>query len=142
MARLFVDTGAFYALADRSDRHHSGVAAAFRELVDTEELVTSDHVVVETWFLIVSRLGRDAALRFWDATETGVVQVFGVTSSDWHRGHEIARDWPDQGFSIVDCTSFALIERYRIERAMALDRHFRVFRYGPRRDRALTLIPG
>lgn len=142
MPRLFVDTGAFYALADRSDRHHSAARSAWLEVAGTEELVTTDHVVVESWLLLRARLGRSAAMAWWDALTRGAVAVLGVTGQDFGRAREIAGGWPDQEFSLVDCTSFAVLERLGIERAFAFDAHFRVFRLGPSRDRALTLVPG
>ncbi len=142
MTKLFVDTGAFYAMADRSDRHHRDAARTFQDRVGQDELTTADHVFVEAWFLIRSRLGRAAAMEFWDAIETGLVTMLGVTARDLLRGHRIAREWADQDFSIVDCTSFAIMERLGIERAFAFDAHFRVVRLGSRRDHALTILPG
>ncbi len=64
--------------------------------------------------------------------------AFGMDS---RAGREIAREWPDRTFSIVDCTSFALIERLDIRRAFAFDRHFQIMRFGWRRQRALQILP-
>ena len=83
MADLFVDTGAFYAAADRSDAHHLEAAETFGARGASGDLVTTDHVVIETWLLVRARLGREAAMQFWDAMETGVVRVFGVTAADF-----------------------------------------------------------
>jgi predicted nucleic acid-binding protein len=138
---LFVDTSAFYALANLADTHHAEAVAAFGSAVGDDDLKTSDHVVVETWCLIRARLGRTAAMRFWDGFDGGVVKVMGVTAEDFRRGRAIAQDWPDQAFSIVDCTSFALIERLDIRRAFAFDKHFRIIRFGWRRQRALEIVP-
>jgi predicted nucleic acid-binding protein len=138
---LFVDTSAFYALADGDDRHHRGARAALQASAGTEPVMTSDHVVVESWLLICSRLGRRAAMKFWDALAIDVFTVVGVTAQDFRRGHEIVQEWSDQSFSIVDCTSFAIIERLAIDRALAFDAHFRIIRLGPRRNRALQIIP-
>jgi uncharacterized protein len=142
VAMLFVDTSALYALADRSDRHHAEAVSTFTDFVESYEPVTSDHVAVESWLLIRSRLGRAAALSFWDGIAGGAVALLGITAQDFWRGHAIARQWRDQAFSIVDCTSFALIERLAIARAFAFDIHFRIFRYGPLRRRALEVVPG
>lgn len=141
MPRLFVDTGAFYALADRSDRHHHAARAAWLEAAESDELLTTDHVVVESWLLVRARLGRPAAIRWWDALRRGPVTVIGVSSRDFERAREIVAHWQDQDFSLVDSTSFAVLERLGIDRAFAFDHHFRLIRLGERRERALTLVP-
>ena len=140
MATLFVDTSAFYALADRTDRHRADALAAFQTCA-TDDLTTTDHVVVETWLLICSRLGRPAAMGFWDAFESELIVIVGVSAQDLRRSREIARAWPDQAFSLVNCTSFAVIERLGIRRAFAFDKHFRVFRFGSWRRQALEIEP-
>jgi predicted nucleic acid-binding protein len=139
---VFVDTGAFYALSDRSDRHHVAASAVWLDILGTNQAITTDHVVVENWLLLRARLGRPAAMRWWDALCRGMVTVIGVSSQDFGRAREIAQSWPDQDFSLVDCTSLAVLERLGIDRAFAFDSHFRIFRLGPKRDRTLTLVPG
>ena len=141
MNDLFVDTSAFFALANLADTHHAAAVAVFQARVGREDLKTSDHVVIETWFLLRARLGRWAAMRFWDSLGGGVITVVGVTAQDLRHGREIAQEWSDQAFSIVDCTSFALIERLDIRRAFAFDQHFRIMRFGLRRHRALEVVP-
>lgn len=141
VAALFVDSGGFYAAADESDAHHVEARATFQARGPTGDLVTTDHVVVESWLLLRARLGRDAAMRFWDAMETGVVTVMGVASRDFLRARQIARDWPDQAFSIVDCTSFAAMERLRIREVLTFDSHFRLYRFGPSRRVAFRVVP-
>ena len=48
--------------------------------------------------------------------------------------------YDDQDFSIVDRTSFAVMERLGITRAASFDHHFAVYRYGPRRERAFQIV--
>jgi uncharacterized protein len=141
VTRLFVDTSAFFAVADGGDRHHRGALAALRASLGTDQVTTSDHVVVETWLLICSRLGRSPAMRFWDGLSIDWFTIVDVTAQDLWRGREIAQEWSDQAFSIVDCTSFALIERLDIRHAFAFDKHFRIIRFGRRRQRALEIVP-
>jgi predicted nucleic acid-binding protein len=138
---VFVDTSAFLALANLADRHHGEAVAAYQATVGQDDLKTSDHVIVETWYLLRSRLGRTAAMAFWDGLDRGIITILGVAARDFQRGREIAQEWPDQTFSIVDCTSFALIERLGIRRAFAFDRHFQIIRLGWQRQRALQILP-
>jgi len=127
----------FYAAADRGDRSN---ARAKEVLGSGERLVTSDHVLVETWILIAHRLGRHVAERQWEALRSGGAVVETVGSADLEVAFAIGRDFADQDFSIVDRTSFAVMQRLGVFHAAALDEHFAIFRFGRNRDRAFTLV--
>lgn len=105
-----------------------------------ESLVTTDHVLVETWLLLHHRLGRSVAERFWDGLRTGVARVEPVGGADLERAWAIGGDFADQDFSIVDRTSFAVMLRLGLMRVASLDDDFAVFRFGPRRERAFEIV--
>src|SRR6266699_3308039 len=116
---LFVDTSVWYAAADSSD---SGNARAKAILAAADEpLVTSDHVLVETWTLLRYRIRRQAAERFWEAMRSGAATVEPVGLADLEAAWQIGVSYRDQDFSIVDRTSFAVMRRLGIERAASLD---------------------
>jgi len=52
----------------------------------------------------------------------------------------IGTAFPDQAFSIVDRTSFAVMERLGIEQAASFDNDFAVYRYGRARDKTFDVI--
>ena len=64
---ILVDTGAWYALADRFDRHHDEAREFYGEQAPHGSLVTTAFVVAETWSLLCAHLGRHAALTFWES---------------------------------------------------------------------------
>ena len=134
---LFVDTSIWYAAADSSDRSNARVKAILRS---GESLVTSDHVLIEAWTLLHHRLGRSAAERFWDGLRSGVAMVEPVGLADLEAAWEIGFAWEDQDFSIVDCTSFAVMRRLGIEDVASLDEHFAVFRLGPKQRQSFHVI--
>ena len=134
---LFVDTSAWYAAASRGDRHNS---RAKRLLRTDELLVTSDHVLVETWRLIHHFLSADAAEIFWDGLRSGAATIEQTTAADLEAAWVIGERFPDQDFSLVDRTSFALMERLGISRVISFDSDFAVFRYGRGRKRALEVL--
>lgn len=134
---LFVDTSMWYAAADRGDRSHG---RAVEVLSAGEALVTTDHVLVETWFLVRARAGREEAERFWGGLRGGLAVIESVGAADLERAWAVGEAFPDQDFSIVDRTSFAVMERLGIERAASFDRDFAVYRFGPRRERAFTVV--
>lgn len=134
---LFVDTSAWYAAADRGDTSNE---RAKQILAAGEALVTTDHVLIETWLLVRHRLGRGAAERFWGGLRGGAAAIEPVTAADLENAWTIGEAFSDQDFSIVDRTSFAVMQRLGLERVAAFDDDFAVFRYGPRRDRAFKLV--
>jgi predicted nucleic acid-binding protein len=134
---LFVDTSIWYAAADKSDASNRRAKAV---LSAGEPLITSDHVLIETWTLIRWRLGWHAAEQFWEGLRSGVADVLTVGAADLDLAWEIGRSYRDQDFSLVDRTSFAVMRRLGIERAASLDDDFAIFRYGPNRRQAFTVV--
>lgn len=134
---IFVDTSAWYAAADSGDRRN-GLA---KRLLGTEEpLVTSDHVLVETWRLLHHFVSAHAAEAFWDGLRTGVAAIEQTTDADLEAAWAIGERFPDQDFSLVDRTSFALMERLGISRVISFDNDFAVFRYGRGRRLAFEVL--
>lgn len=134
---VFVDSSAFYAAADDGDRSSQRARAL---LSRDEALLTTDHVLVESWLLLQRRLGSAAAERFWAAIRAGAAVVEHVTPADLEASRAIGERFPDQPFSIVDRTSFAVMERLGVHRAVTFDDDFAVYRFGPQRDRAFEII--
>ena len=134
---LFVDTPIWYAAADSSDRSNLRSKTILRS---GETLVTSDHVLVETWTLLYHKLGRKPAERFWEGLRSGIALIEAVTLADLGVAWDISVSWRDQDFPIVDRTSFAVMGRLGIDRVASLDAHFAVFRFGPRRRQSFHVL--
>jgi predicted nucleic acid-binding protein len=134
---LFVDTSIWYAAADSSDRSNARSKAILKS---GETLVTSDHVLIETWTLLHHKLGRKAAERFWEGLRSGIAAIETVTLADLEIAWDIGVSWCDQDFSIVDRTSFAVMRRLGIDRVASLDAHFAVFRFGPKRRESFHVL--
>jgi predicted nucleic acid-binding protein len=134
---LYVDSSAWYAAADRGDTSHRRAKSV---LAVEDALVTSDHVLVETWLLLRHRLGRSAAERFWHGLSSGVAEVEPVTAADLAVAWAVAESFPDQDFSIVDRTSFALMQRLGLRRVASFDDDFAVFRFGRNRREAFQIV--
>lgn len=136
---MFVDSSALYALADTDDEQHTRASRIAHSLRHAE-LMTTDLVLAETWFLARSRLGRAAALRLWQEVRDGAARIEATTPDDLDRAWVIARTFADQDFSLTDCVSFAVIERLNVRQAFSFDRDFAIFRYGLRRALALEVL--
>jgi len=90
--------------------------------------------------LLAHRLGRSAADRYWEAVRDGAARVELITVGDLEAAFEIGDSFPDQEFSIVDRTSFAVMQRLGVFRAATLDQHFAIFRFGRNRTRAFEIV--
>jgi predicted nucleic acid-binding protein len=125
---IFVDTGAFYALADKRDKHHKQAKQFYIKHFKSGLFVTSNFVFLESWTLIHHKLGKRAARTFWETIRSGVIYVRNITNLDLENAWEIFNKYKDQDFSLVDCTSFAMMERLKIYEVFTFDVHFSVFR--------------
>lgn len=123
---ILVDTSAFFAIADKSDRHH----AAALDFVGSNErpLVTTDLITVETLNLVQARLGNFHALRLGKRLlHSELIMTLRVSTEDMRNAWEVFQRYRDKEFSFTDCTCFVLMERMGIDTAFAFDIHFRQY---------------
>lgn len=124
---LFVDTSAWYALADAGDPHHQGAVKLRCLLADRHTLVTTNHVVSETYTLLRVRLGFGAAQQFLSSVRGSLYTERVFIQAPWEEAAEdlLAR-YAGQDFSYVDATSFVAMQRLGLQQALAFDHHFAV----------------
>lgn len=123
---LFVDTSAWYPLADSGHPDHESIAVALRERVGRgARVVTTNLVLAEAHALLLRRAGIKAALNFVqlvrqppNAVEYSTAEREAVALRDW-----LAR-FHDQDFSLTDAVSFVVMTELGIREVLALDRHF------------------
>jgi predicted nucleic acid-binding protein len=127
-ARIFVDTGAWFAAQVVDDAHHSAAARVLAGLVALPTvLVTTSHVVGETYTLLRVTRGYGAARRFLDSVEaTARVDRLVVDEELEMRAFAILDRYREHEFSFVDATSFAVMRSERIRHAFAFDSHFTI----------------
>lgn len=125
METVFVDTGAWLALADRSDAHHKEAARILRDFHEQRQLLTTNLVVAESYVLILRTLGHEAAFAFLNSIEGSprTNKIFSDESLETAAG-DILRRYRDQDFSYTDAVSFAVMKRHGISRAFCFDKHF------------------
>jgi predicted nucleic acid-binding protein len=121
--RVFVDTGAWFAYVNADDPDHGRV----REVLDqySGSLVTSTYVFDETVTLTLARLGHQSAVTVGRTLlNPMVVARIHVAPSDEKAAWSLFEERPDKSYSFTDCTSFVLMRRQRIAKAVTLDVHF------------------
>ena len=134
---IFVDTSAWYAAADVDDVGHGRAARRLEEFAGA--LLTSDHVLVETWFLAARRLGIEVAEQLVNGIRTGIARIEPAIVADLEVAARIGEDFADQAFSLVDRTSWSIMQRLGVHAAISLDADFSIFRFGRDKRRAFTV---
>lgn len=121
--RLFVDTSAWFAYANRRDREHAAVRDVLRRR--GVRLVTSNFVFDETVTLCRSRLGHAAAARVGEVLrDNPTIDLVRLSADDEARAWELFLARADRDYSFTDCTSFVLVRRMQLDRCLALDDDF------------------
>ncbi|MGH2780305.1 MAG: type II toxin-antitoxin system VapC family toxin [Thermoleophilaceae bacterium] len=136
MRKIFVDTSAFVALRNRSEREHAAARATLTRLVaERTSLFTSSYVFAETYTALLVRVGRTEAIewgRRFRASEA--IELIRVEEPVDEEAWSILESHADKSWSYVDASSFALMAQEGAAEAFAFDRHFI--------QRGLTLLPG
>jgi len=65
-----------------------------------------------------------------------------VELQNLEQAREIIARFPDQDFSLVDATSFAVMEREGIGTAFAFDLDFQIYRFGKGSRQYFKVVPG
>jgi uncharacterized protein len=98
-----------------------------RALAANQRLVTSNHVIGETYTLLRMRLGHPAATEFLARTRASERTTRVFISQTWEDEAEgILGQFSDQDFSFVDATSFVAMRKLELRTAFAFDHHFLV----------------
>ncbi len=124
----FVDTGFWVALLVPRDQHHAEAARIWH--ADSSLLLSSNHVVGETWTFLRKRAGHKVAVSFLDALERS--PRVAVVHADLDI-EDAARRWlkrhDERMYSFVDAVSFEVMRRRRLREALAFDGDFTVAGY-------------
>ena len=125
--RIFIDTGAFLALEDASDKYHEA-AIRFREqklLPDRYEIITTSYILDETLTLIRSRLSIKASVDFSKRIrQSQIVKILSVSKEIEDKALDMFEKFDDKVFSFTDCVSFVVMRELDIQDVFTFDEDF------------------
>jgi predicted nucleic acid-binding protein len=126
--KIFLDTWAWLALADRSDPWHGSARQAFHEFRSSLQ-ATTDYVLDETITKLFLRLPFGQAQEFcrqiWMSRDSGRLVVYPITELIFERAWELRLRYRDKPrISFTDLTSFVVIEEMAIPYVLTGDVHF------------------
>lgn len=123
LAVAFVDSSAIIALVDRKDATHSAAVAAYRSLVaDGYRLFTTNHVVVETYSLLLAGLGPEIA-RQW-LRESRLAIYYADAEDEEQARRMVIADTSGRNLTLTNAISIIIMERLGVADAFAIDPDF------------------
>lgn len=127
---VFVDTGVWYAMADKSDQYHKKAIEYIKKLVTNNNFVTTNLVIHETLMLLSRKISKTAAIKFLDMIYSqDNIKIIENEDSIEQKAYRIFKKYTDQDFSITDCLSFVVMKENRIKKAFTFDKHFKTMKF-------------
>lgn len=123
---IFIDTSAFYAIMSEKDENHVKATLRWNTLLDEAGsiLYTTNYIAVETNALLRNRLGMDIVRDFTHLI-LPVVTLLWIDDAIHHAATEASHSTGIAGPSLVDHSSFIIMQEHGITHALAFDEHFR-----------------
>lgn len=125
---LFVDTAGWAMLMDDTELRHQAATAIYQGAIASKRRVmTTDYILSELVALLTNRtrLPRQDLIQFIDslksAPQIDIVHVdVGLDAQAW----ELLKNRLDKNWSLVDASSFVVMELHGIREALTTDHHF------------------
>lgn len=123
MTTVFADTSYYLALGNERDEWHSRAVEALRN--GRLRVVTSAWVILEIGDGLSNTAMRKNFARFLSSIRSDrQTQVVGFSAGVFDSAVKLYNQRPDKQWSLTDCTSFVIMNKRRVRRALTADRHF------------------
>jgi predicted nucleic acid-binding protein len=124
---VIADTGPLYAAVDPDDQYHRRAQRELKRLVrDRHELVIAYPTLLESYTLLLYRLGRAIAETWLDEVLTGAAFV-NPTPEDYRDAARKVQAFTDQEITLFDAAVAVLASRLGLK-VWTYDHHFDVMR--------------
>lgn len=125
---LFVDTSGWAYLVDRHDPLHSDVNTIYQHAVIQHRLlVTTNYIIAELVALLSSRsrIPRQQIFTFVDTLKIAPhVEIMHIDKAIDAEAWELLKSRADKQWSLVDASSFVVMNRYGMTESLTTDHHF------------------
>jgi uncharacterized protein len=128
VSRLFIDTAGWASLFIPTETYHPQAAERFQRSQQRQQpWVTTNYVVAELVALLGSRqrAPRTTLFQYIDSIKlASYVEVVHLDATADAAAWELCKSRPDKAWSLVDCTSFVVMQQMEIQEALTTDHHF------------------
>jgi predicted nucleic acid-binding protein len=128
MAEIFVDTAGWAQLFGPSEPYQAVAASIYaRALQRRSNLVTTNYVITELVALLTSplRVPRQTIISLVQALKVAPhVEIIHVDPTLHEQAWQLLTKRLDKNWSLVDCSSFVVMQQRSIQEALTTDHHF------------------
>lgn len=124
----FADTSWWVAWSLPGDRRHADALAILAHLGSSEQVLTTNLVLGETWTFLCRKDGHRSSLAFLDRIGAlegqSKLAVHRVSDDQADKAWAWLRKHDERSYSFVDATSFQVMRDRRLREALAFDEDF------------------
>ncbi|MBA3634723.1 MAG: type II toxin-antitoxin system VapC family toxin [Acidobacteria bacterium] len=128
MNKIFVDTSGWGNLVDALQEFHSETKTIYLNAKQNgSRLVTTNYIIAELVALLSSpmRIPRMKSVKFIESIKSSaLVDIVHIDEDLDAKSWELLKNRADKNWSLVDCSSFVVMEENKIVEALTTDHHF------------------
>ena len=128
MPDIFADTAGWGHLVDPTQAYHPLAASLYRSARQQgHKLITSNYILTELVALLTSplHLARPAIVAFIEGMKASpYVEIVHVDATLHEQAWQLLSQRQDKNWSLVDCSSFMIMQQRGILEAFTTDHHF------------------
>jgi len=128
VSKVFADTSGWASLFVSTELYHHQASQHFAQFrQDQQTIVTSNYVIAELVALFNSplQLPRNKLFQYVEAIKTAsYVELIYVNSEIDELAWALLKNRRDKNWSLVDATSFIIMQQFNIQIALTTDHHF------------------
>jgi uncharacterized protein len=123
---IFIDTGAIVGRLVARDQYYQAATAFWNELASSDvSCITTSLVMAEALTLVGRRTSyRFAAEQARELYSSDILHIMRPTHIDEINAVNLFEKFSDQRVSFVDCVSFVLMRRHKVQEVFGFDQHF------------------
>ncbi len=128
MSDLFADTSGWGNLIDSTQPFHAQAATLYRTArQQNHKIITTNYIITELTALLTSplRIARPTAIAFIQSLKSSsYVEILHIDADVDAQAWKLLCDRSDKSWSLVDCSSFTVMQQRSIAEALTTDHHF------------------
>ena len=123
MKRIFIDSSFFIALINQKDQYHDIALSLSNEFNSVQKYLT-EGILFELSNSLVKRFKEESIALIESILVSADVTLISNTSALFSEALKLYKKFPDKSWSLTDCYSFVIMNKYKIKDVLTFDKHF------------------